>query len=265
MRRRSRSRRSSVRGRPSLYDQAVHKGWSHCGKRQIEFVENDSSPVAGAAPLTTAIATDRLLASLEKHGRMAVDPTVKTALSPLSAATIDRLLAPTRWVASVRRKPWGPSRLRRKMLLRTFAEWGGARIREMKMDLVAHCGTVTTGRYVSSLVLADVVSGWTDCATLVVRSRDLIVGTLERLRQPLLFPLFSLDTDNGVECVNEVLAEYCANLTGTATTPRANASGCFPNCSPISTCTTRPASRSSRTRPYPRWPRSPATRSPRSN
>ena len=90
---------------------------------------------------------------------MAVDPTVKTALLALSAATMDRLLAPTRSVASARRKPRGPSLLRQKMLLRTFAEWGGARIGEMEMDLVAHCGTVNAGSCVSSLVMTDVVSG----------------------------------------------------------------------------------------------------------
>ncbi len=46
-----------------------------------------------------------LLAAQEKHGHMAVDPILKTALLVLSAATIDRLLAPTWSVASARRKP----------------------------------------------------------------------------------------------------------------------------------------------------------------
>jgi len=53
-------------------------------------------------------------------------------------------------------------------------------------------------------------SGWTECAPVVVRSRELIVEPLERLRQTMPFPLISLDTDNGVEFVNEVLVNYCA-------------------------------------------------------
>jgi hypothetical protein len=80
----------------------------------------------------------------------------------------------------------------------------------MEMDLVAHCGIMTAGSYVSSLVMTDVVSGWTECAPVVVRSRELIVDTVERLRQALPFTLLSLDTDDGVEFVNEVLVEYCA-------------------------------------------------------
>lgn len=69
----------------------------------------------------------------------------------------------------------------------------------MEMDLVAHCGAMNAGSYVSSLVLTDVVSGWKECAPLVVQSRELIVETIERLRQTLPFPLVSLDTDNGTE------------------------------------------------------------------
>ena len=130
-------------GRPRLYDQAVQQGlvtlWEAadrvCGKRLKALL-----PV--------------LLAALEKHGHMAVDPAVKTSLLALSAATMDRLLAPTRAVACGRRKRRAPSQLRRKMPLRTFAEWGGARIGEMEMDLVAHCGTMNAGSYVSSLVVA---------------------------------------------------------------------------------------------------------------
>ena len=186
-------------GRPRLYDQAVQQAlvtlWEAsdrvCGKR-----------LKALLPL--------LLAALEKPGHLAVDPTVKTSLWALSAATMDRLLAPTRAVACGRRKRRAPSQLRRKMPLRTFAEWGGARIGEMEIDLVAHCGSMVSGSYVSSLVMTDVVSGWTECAPLVVRSRELVVETIERLRQALPFPLLSLDTDNGTEFVNEVLVEYCA-------------------------------------------------------
>ena len=186
-------------GRPRLYDQAVQQGlvtlWEAsdriCGKRLKALL-----PV--------------LLAALEKHGHMALNPEVRKSLMALSAATMDRLLAPTRVVACGGRKRRPPTALKRKMPLRTFAEWGGARIGEMEMDLVSHCGTMTAGSYVSSLVMTDVVSGWTECAPVVVRSRELIVDTVERMRQALPFPLLSLDTDNGVEFVNEVLVQYCA-------------------------------------------------------
>ena len=171
------------RGRPRLYEQAVEQAlatlWEAsdriCGKRLKALL-----PV--------------LLAAFEKHGHMSLDPKVRTDLLALSAATIDRLLAPTRAVACGPRKRRTPSRPRRKMPLRTFAEWGGARIGEMEMDLVAHCGAMNAGSYVSSLVLTDVVSGWTECAPLVVKSRELVVETIERVRLTLPFPLSSRRT-----------------------------------------------------------------------
>ena len=186
-------------GRPRLYDQAVQQAlvtlWEAsdrvCGKR-----------LKALLPI--------LIRALEKHGHLAMDAKVKTALLTLSAATMDRLLAPTRAVASSRCRPRMPSRAKRKMPLRTFADWGEAKIGEMEMDLVTHCGPANVGSYVCSLVMTDVVSGWTECAPVVVRSRELIVETLERVRQTLPFPLLSLDTDNGSEFVNEVLVDYCA-------------------------------------------------------
>jgi hypothetical protein len=186
-------------GRPRVYDQAVQQAlvtlWEAsdriCGKR-----------LKALLPI--------LLGALEKHGHMAVDYDVKTALLKLSAATMDRLLAPTRSVALGKRKRRVPSVLRSRMPLRTFADWGEARVGEMEIDLVTHSGPVPTGSFASTLVMTDVVSGWTECAPLVVRSRELVVETIERLRQALPFPLLSLDTDNGSEFVNEVLVEYCA-------------------------------------------------------
>jgi len=55
------------------------------------------------------------------------------------------------------------------MPLRTFADWGEARVGEMEIDLVTHSGPVPTGSFASTLVMTDVVSGWTECAPLVVR------------------------------------------------------------------------------------------------
>jgi hypothetical protein len=186
-------------GRPRVYDQAVQQAlvtlWEAsdrvCGKR-----------LKALLPI--------LLGALEKHGHMAVDSTVKASLLKLSAATMDRLLAPTRAVATGKRKRRAPSVLRTRMPLRTFADWGEARVGEMEIDLVTHSGPVPTGSFASTLVMTDVVSGWTECAPLVVRSRELVVETIERLRQALPFPLLSLDTDNGSEFVNEVLVDYCA-------------------------------------------------------
>jgi hypothetical protein len=99
--------------------------------------------------------------------------------------------------------------IRRRIPIRTFADWHEPQPGSMEMDLVAHCGDVNRGSYVHSLVLTDIASAWTECAPLVVREKTLLTETLERVRVSLPFPLRALDVDNGSEFVNETLIEYC--------------------------------------------------------
>jgi transposase InsO family protein len=79
----------------------------------------------------------------------------------------------------------------------------------MEMDLVGHCGEMNKGSYVNSLVLTDIVSGWTECAPLLVRESGLLIETLERICIGLPFSLRALDVDNGSEFVNEAMIQYC--------------------------------------------------------
>lgn len=99
--------------------------------------------------------------------------------------------------------------IRRRIAVRTFADWNEPPPGSMEMDLVAHCGDTNRGSYVHSLVLTDIASGWTECAPLVVRESSLLVEALERVRQGLPFTLQALDVDNGSEFVNETMIQYC--------------------------------------------------------
>src|SRR6476620_7144495 len=94
---------------------------------------------------------------------------------------------------------------RRRVPVRTFADWNEPLPGSMEMDLVAHCGAANRGSYVHSLVLTDITSGWTEAAPLLVRESTLVVETLERIRLGLPFALRALDVDNGTEFVNDRL------------------------------------------------------------
>ncbi len=99
--------------------------------------------------------------------------------------------------------------VRRRVPVRTFADWNEPPPGSMEMDCVAHCGEANRGSYVNSLVLTDIASGWTEAAPLVVREGGLLVETLDRVRLGLPFALRALDVDNGSEFVNESLINYC--------------------------------------------------------
>ena len=192
------SKRRQTRQRPSLYDEAARGAlivlWEAsdrvCGKR-----------LKALLPI--------LLPALERNGHLMLEIEIRSKILSMSAATIDRLLQMPRRATLTKK----PSRIvpepRRRIKMRTFADWNEPLPGNMEMDLVAHCGDVNRGSYIHSLVLTDIASGWTEAAPVVVREGSLVVETLERIRVGLPFPLTALDVDNGSEFVNNRLIEYC--------------------------------------------------------
>jgi hypothetical protein len=192
------SKRPQARRRPSLYNDAVRGAlivlWEAsdrvCGKR-----------LKALLPI--------LVPALERNGHLKLDEQLRAKILSISAATVDRLLRMPRAMMQAKKASRLTPEPRRRIKMRTFADWNEPPPGSMEMDLVAHCGTVNRGSYVHSLVLTDIASGWTEAAPIVVREGSLVVETLERVRAGLPFALQALDVDNGSEFVNDRLIEYC--------------------------------------------------------
>ncbi len=192
------TQRRQTRVRPSLYDEAVRAAlivlWEAsdrvCGKR-----------LRALLPI--------LLPALERNGHLHLLAPMREKILAMSASTIDRLLRVPRSATGLKKRRRAMPEARRRIPVRTFADWNEPPPGSMEMDCVAHCGDVNRGSYVNSLVLTDIATGWTEAAPLVVRESGLLVETLERIRQGLPFALRALDVDNGSEFVNESLINYC--------------------------------------------------------
>ena len=150
-----------------------------------------------------------LLPALERNGHLSLHPEIRAKVLSMSASTVDRLLRMPRSASRTKKPPRVVPEPRRRIKMRTFADWNEPPPGSMEMDLVAHCGPVNRGSYVNSLVLTDIASGWTEAAPIIVREGALVVETLARIREGLPFALRALDVDNGTEFVNERLIEYC--------------------------------------------------------
>jgi hypothetical protein len=191
------------RPRRQIYDEAVRQAlallWEAadriCGKRLKALL-----PV--------------LIASMERHGHLRLDPAVRSAVLDVSAATIDRLLRPVREASGRRRRRWGTgTAIRQSVPVRTFADWGEPPPGYCEADLVEHCGGAHAGAFVHSLTLTDIHNGWTECAALVVREQTLVVEGIGMIRRQLPFGLRGLDTDNDSVFMNETLQTYCREQT----------------------------------------------------
>ncbi len=187
------------RARLPVYDDAVREAlvvlWEAsdrvCGKRLKPLV-----PI--------------LVSALERHGHLTLAPTVRVRVLAASAATLDRLLRPSRATVSGQRgRRRAMPAVQRNVPVRTFAEWEEPLPGDMEADLVSHGGESPAGSFVHTLTLTDVASGWTECVALVVRDGALVAAALEQLRRTMPFPLRGFDTDNGGEFMNETVAAYC--------------------------------------------------------
>jgi hypothetical protein len=153
----------------------------------------------------------QLLEAMERHGHIQLEAELRTQLLKMSASTIDRLLAPVREHAyGGRKKRTALNRIRKLVAVRTFADWAECRPGFLEVDLVTHCGERAVGSFVHTLVLTDVVSGWTECVALPVREQTLVVEGVRGVRRNLPFPLLGLDTDNDSAFLNETLLTYCS-------------------------------------------------------
>ena len=122
-----------------------------------------------------------MVESLERHGHLDLDPGVRRRLFSASAATIDKLLRPIREQAGSRRKRKQKRKMAGRIPVGTFSDWKEPESGYLEIDLVAHCGGTVTGSYISSLVVTDVYSGWTEAIPLLAREQSLAVEGLSRL------------------------------------------------------------------------------------
>ena len=129
----------------------------------------------------------------------------------MSAATIDRALERTReeGLGKRRRRGGVNSTLRKSIPIRTRADWKDVRPGFFQTDFVEHCGGITEGTFVHSLVLTDVASGWTECVALPAREQLLVVEGFACVREQLPFPMRGLNSDNDSAFITDTVVDFC--------------------------------------------------------
>ena len=130
-------------------------------------------------------------------------------LLSVSAATIDRLLAPTRARTRSRglcaTKPG--SLLKNQIPIRTH-NWDISQPGFMEADTVAHCGNSLAGDFIWSLTLTDIHTGWTECRATWNNGATGVIEQIKNIQTKLPFELKGFDCDNGSEFLNYHLLRY---------------------------------------------------------
>ncbi len=130
-------------------------------------------------------------------------------LRSISAATIDRVLAPTR--ALTRRKGLCATKpgslLRNQIPIRTH-NWDITQPGFVEADTVAHSGNSLAGDFIWSLTLTDIHTGWTECRATWNNGATGVIKQIKNIEVGLPFKLQGFDCDNGSEFLNHYLVRY---------------------------------------------------------
>jgi hypothetical protein len=127
----------------------------------------------------------------------------------VSAATLDRLLAPARaeypGCGRCGTKPGGL--LRSEIPIRT-GSWDLSRPGYMEADSVAHCGASLAGDFIWSVTYTDIFSGWTEGGAVWNKGSAGVLAATREVEGRLPFALLGFDSDNGGEFLNHHLWSY---------------------------------------------------------
>ena len=138
-----------------------------------------------------------LVPKLETCGELLVFTQVREKLLVVSAATLDRLLAPERKRRTVKgvshTKPgtW----LKHPIPIRTCAQWDDPRPGFTEIDLVDHGGGSTEGDDLFTRNVTDVATGGTEVRAVKNRAQKWTVAALLLSRERLPFPLLGIDSE----------------------------------------------------------------------
>lgn len=168
------------------------------------------------------------LDALERHGELVLDaagtsdpdgrysPLVRAELLAMSAASIDRYLAPAKAKDAIKGKPTTkPSPLLRSSIkIRKATDEVETEPGFFEGDTVAHCGPSLKGEFARTVNLTDFHTGWTFTRSVRNNAHTHILSVLKAAVDPangtggIPFAVTGLDFDNGSEFLNHAVVGW---------------------------------------------------------
>ena len=126
----------------------------------------------------------------------------------VSAATIDRLLASSRFRYGKGRSATRPGSLLRSQIPVRTEHWDVGGPGFLEADTVAHCGGSLSGEHCWSVTASDVHTQWTETRAVSNRGQEAVRQQIADIEANLPFAILGFDTDNGGEFLNWHLVDY---------------------------------------------------------
>ncbi|MGH3593776.1 MAG: integrase catalytic domain-containing protein [Acidimicrobiales bacterium] len=172
-----------------------------------------------------------LVERLRRFEELDIDDDTAALLTGMSAATIDRRLAPERKKHELKgRSHTKPgSLLKSQIPIRTWADWDDAVPGFVEIDLVGHEGGNAAGEHAFTLTVTDIATGWTENRSVPNKARKWVLAALDDVAKIMPFPILGVDSDGGSEFINYHLLAWCEQRRITFTRSRSGNKndGCY--------------------------------------
>ncbi|CKY02976.1 Conserved protein of uncharacterised function%2C possible transposase remnant [Mycobacterium tuberculosis] len=128
----------------------------------------------------------------------------------MSAATVDRYLKPARermrikGISTTKPSPL----LRNSITIHTCSDEAPKVPGVIEADTVAHCGPSLIGEFARTLTMTDLVTGWTENASIRNNAAKWILEGIKECQQRFPFPMTVFDSDCGGEFINHDVAGW---------------------------------------------------------
>jgi hypothetical protein len=142
--------------------------------------------------------------------RLKISQHTEEKLRSISAATIDRRLAPKK--LKLKKRLYGRTKpgtlLKHHIPIKTDS-WDVKTPGFTEADLVSYSGNSASGEFLHSLNVTDIHTTWVETRAVMGKSQIAVLEVMKEIEQALPFKLLGIDSDNGSEFINHHLKTYC--------------------------------------------------------
>jgi len=137
---------------------------------------------------------------------------IQQKLKKISAATIDRLMAPSRARCNkIGFATTKPGAIIKKHIPIKTNQWDEQVPGFLEADTVAHCGNSAAGSFVLTVNCVDIATGWIEQRAVWGKGETGVKKAMESIEEALPFPILGFDCDNGSEFLNWHLIKFFTN------------------------------------------------------
>jgi 5S rRNA maturation endonuclease (ribonuclease M5) len=150
-----------------------------------------------------------MLEKLIECDELEVSAEVQNKLLQISLGQVKAILKKEKTRSTVRiRGTTRPGTVLKHQIAIRYGPWEDVDPGFFEMDTVAHCGETVSGKFIYSLDLIDIASGWSEQAAIWGKGEQATLEQFQKIEADLPFIILGIDPDNGGEFINWVMYRY---------------------------------------------------------